>query len=134
MNDRISLVFHVLGCLVLLRSIVLLSRQQSVRGVSLWQAAFFASWSCWNLFFYDALGLFWSWYGAVVMAMINCTWVLMLCYFKVREVYTEWCKELQAAFDDEEPEVFYNCVAYDNTKLTGEIVPCQVNNQIPPSN
>ena len=85
MSDRISLAFHIIGCIVLLRSIRLLCTQRLVHGVSLWHAGFFASWSCWNLYFYHDLGLYYTWCGAVVMAVLNCTWVVLLCYYKLEE-------------------------------------------------
>jgi len=96
-NDHITAVFSVVGTIVIARSALLLARQKSVRGVSLWQAVFFATWGVWNLFFYDAIGLYWSWYGAVGIAVTNCTWTAMLCWFK----FKEWCEELQAAFDED---------------------------------
>lgn len=100
--DYITASFSVIGMLVIIRSIVLLSKQRMVRGVSLWQAEFFATWSVWNLFFYHSLGLWWSWYGAVGIAVTNVTWVCMLCTFKFIEFIQDFFIALDSEMSEEE--------------------------------
>lgn len=50
----------------------------AVAGVRWFTAAFFATWSAWNLYYYAALTQPFSWWAGVVMLIADICWVALL--------------------------------------------------------
>ena len=73
------------GFVILLLNIRCTLRDMIVRGVNPWATGFFASWGFWNLFFYPALGQWWSFAGGVFLVSMNFIWFGQLFYYSRRE-------------------------------------------------
>ena len=79
--DLTNGLFECLGALAILGHIVRVLKDKTVAGVSIWAAAFFASWGVWNLWYYPHLDQWWSFYGTIAIVAGNVTWITLLMYF-----------------------------------------------------
>lgn len=58
-----------------------LHKDKEVKGVSVIPAMYFLTWGLWNLYFYPANGLIYSFIGGIFIAVINITYIIQLFYF-----------------------------------------------------
>jgi uncharacterized membrane protein YfcA len=73
------------GLVILLLNIRLTHRQKQVRGVNPWATSFFSTWGLWNLYFYPALGQWWSFAGGAFLVAMNFIWFGQLLYYSRKE-------------------------------------------------
>ena len=79
--DTINGTYEFLGGLFLLQNCYRLYQDKEVKGVTLISAAFFATWSWWNLYYYPSLNQWISFFGGLLIALTNATWVVMAIYY-----------------------------------------------------
>lgn len=73
--DLINATFELVGAVLCWRNAYQLYRDREVRGVYWPMYAFFAAWGVWNLFYYPALGQWFSFAAGVFLCAGNCAWV-----------------------------------------------------------
>lgn len=76
--DMINGLFECIGGVLLLANIRRLWRDRRVSGVSVLPVIFWTAWGLWNLFFYPAVGCWWSFSGGVLVAVANASWLILL--------------------------------------------------------
>lgn len=52
------------------------------RAVSLLATLFFFTWGLWNVWFFPAHGLYWSFRGGLFMAAANIAWAWLIIYYR----------------------------------------------------
>lgn len=80
-NDLINGLFETVGAVFLFGSLLKLRRDREVRGIEWKAVAFFFSFGVWNLWFYPSAGLYWSFCGGVLIALMNLLWLCHLAYY-----------------------------------------------------
>jgi len=85
MPDVINGIFETCGGFFILLSVIKLYRDKQVRGVSWLHAGFFTAWGWWNIYFYAAVDLWWSWAGGIGLVLVNTFWLGQLVYYMRRE-------------------------------------------------
>ena len=83
--DLINGIFETLGALFIMLSVYKLAKEKLVRGVSYWHISFFMVWGFWNLFYYPALGQWYSVVGGAVLVAANVVYVGQLIYYTYNE-------------------------------------------------
>lgn len=73
------------GAYFISRSIRKLYRDKIVRGFAWEQVAFYAMWGVLNLFYYPAMGSWYSFYAGIAVTVTNLTYTAMLIYYTWRE-------------------------------------------------
>lgn len=58
-----------------------LSHDKIVRGVTWYATSFFMFWGWWNLYYYPALGQWWSFAGGVSIVIANTVWLGQIVYY-----------------------------------------------------
>ena len=76
--DLVNGLFEFGGGLLLWLNVRRLWRDRKIAGVSLWPVVFWTSWGGWNLFFYPAVGCWWSFAGGIFVVTANAAWLAML--------------------------------------------------------
>ncbi len=88
--DQGNAIFEFVGALLICLSIRRLWHDKIVRGVSLVPVTFFATWGFWNLYFYPANALWWSFVAGLVMVTANGIWLLQMGFYVGREKWRLW--------------------------------------------
>ncbi len=83
--DLINGMFEMLGGVAIMASILKLVKEKKVRGVHWLQAAFFASWGWWNLYYYPYLDQWASFTGGVFLMLTNSVWLWQMVYYNRKE-------------------------------------------------
>lgn len=83
--DLFNGVLQLGGACFVLVSIVKLSRDRLVRGISWLHATYFTLWGFWNLYYYPHLGQWFSLAGGAVLVATNTVWLIQLLYWSWRE-------------------------------------------------
>lgn len=79
--DLINGVFEFGGSLLIWMNVRQIRRDKGYAGLYWPAIAFFAGWGFWNLFYYPALGQWFSFAGGTSIVVANTTWLyLMRCY------------------------------------------------------
>ncbi len=81
MNDLINGSLEILGAILLSGNCRLLYLHKCVKGISPGPTAFFCCWGLWNLWFYPANHLWFSFFGGICLAAVNVTWVAMAIHY-----------------------------------------------------
>lgn len=76
--------FEFLGAAFVSAHVVQILKDKQVAGVSILPFLFFLSWGLWNLYFYPAIGCWWSFAGGVALAAMQIWYVSLIGYFYVR--------------------------------------------------
>ncbi len=84
--DQINAAFEFIGSIFICLSIRRLYLDKSVRGVSMVPVTFFSFWAFWNLYFYPANELWWSFSAGLVMVVANGAWLCQMGYYVAREM------------------------------------------------
>lgn len=71
--------FELFGACMVYLHVRRLRRDRTVAGFSWWPSVFWNSWGVFNLFFYPANGLWWSFAGATALVGVN-AWHAYLLY------------------------------------------------------
>lgn len=75
--DAVNACFEFGGALFLCLNVRRLRRDRTLRGVSVWPAAFWSLWGYWNVYYYSAVGHPLSWAGGVCVVAVNTAWAAM---------------------------------------------------------
>ena len=84
--DHINGIFEFFGGWFIIISIVKLIKEKTVAGVSWLHISFFTVWGAWNIYFYPAYGLWWSFIGGLWLVAMNTLYVGLLLYYGGRRV------------------------------------------------
>lgn len=84
-SDQINGLFEFIGALSVLLNIRALLRDKMVRGVSPFPVVFFTLWGAFNVYFYPAHGLTWSFYGGLCIAAANIAQIIFMGWFMWQE-------------------------------------------------
>ncbi len=76
--DLVNGALETCGGFFVLLSVVKLTRDKMVRGVSWATTMFFAVWGLWNLYYYPSLDQWASFAGGVFLVSVNIVWVVLL--------------------------------------------------------
>jgi len=83
--DLINGCFELFSALLLLLNIRIILKDKTVKGVSLIPAGFFLSWSVWNIYYYSHLDQWFSFYGGIILLVVNTTWMGLALYYRRKE-------------------------------------------------
>ncbi|HVM73411.1 MAG TPA: hypothetical protein VMU13_00835 [Candidatus Paceibacterota bacterium] len=72
-------IFSLLNCKAILRD-------QELKGASLIAFCFYVLWGLWNLYYYPHLGQYLSWYGGILIVLVNSWYIYLILYFRVQKV------------------------------------------------
>lgn len=79
--DLINGCFELVGAGFNLLNVHRLVKDKRLNGVRWEPTAFFTSWGVWNLFYYPALGQYWSFLGGCVIVAVNALWVALVAWY-----------------------------------------------------
>ncbi len=79
--DLINGAFEAAGACACWANVVKIARDRCVKGVYWPVSLIYTIWGLYNLWFYPHLGQRWSFWGAVVMALANGTWVCLAWWY-----------------------------------------------------
>jgi hypothetical protein len=79
--DLINGLFELAGGFALLANVLRLHRDKELKGVHWAPTLFFTSWGLWNLYFYPAVGAWFSFAGGLVIVVINTIWLAQIAYY-----------------------------------------------------
>ena len=85
MSDFVNGLFELIGAAFIAMSIRRLIIDKQVRGLSLWHPMFFLLWGAWNLWFYPAVGCWYSFTGGVAVFITNAIWMGLMLYYSRKE-------------------------------------------------
>ena len=80
-SDLVNGLFEFAGAIMLSMNVLRLYRDKVLKGVSWWPTGFFTTWGLWNLYFYPANGLMWSYYGGLAIVTVNAVWLMMILHY-----------------------------------------------------
>lgn len=109
--DIVNALFEAIGGCLIWINVYRLHIDKRIAGVSMLPTAFFSAWGIWNLWFYPAVGAWWSFLGGISIVIANSVWWWqMLKYRKnpdesVRPVVRLWTKR-----SEQQPDVAGNDV------------------------
>lgn len=83
--DNMNGVFELVGGVFVSCNVWRLYHDKKVRGVSMVAIAFFATWGCWNLYYYPSLDQWWSAVGALPVALATTFWLAQMIYYTRKE-------------------------------------------------
>jgi uncharacterized membrane protein YfcA len=79
--DLVNALFETIGALFIILSVLRLSQDKMVRGISILHVTFFWLWGVWNVFYYPYLDQTLSFVGAILVLAANSLWTGMLIYY-----------------------------------------------------
>ena len=82
-NDLINGAFEFFGGILLWLNVWKLIKDKQVKGILLSVSLFFAAWSIWNIYYYPNIGQFFSFLGAICLALANTVWIILAFYYKI---------------------------------------------------
>lgn len=82
--DLFNGLFELFGGILYMLNIKILLRDKKVQGISLLPTVFFTSWGFWNLFYYPSLDQWFSFFGGVVLVLVNAIWLSLAFYYRKR--------------------------------------------------
>ena len=83
--DAINAAFEGGGACLLCVNVYRLRRDKTVKGVSLWPAAWWNVWGFWNVYFYSAVGTPASFWAGVAVVLVNTVWFGHALYYLTAE-------------------------------------------------
>lgn len=84
--DVINGLFESFGAIMIVLNILAIIRDQELKGVHWGPTIFFTAWSFFNLWFYPANGLWFSFLGACSIVVTNAIWLGLVLYYRRRQV------------------------------------------------
>jgi len=84
-NDLINGLFELAAGLFCVINIFMLIRDKTIKGISWIPTFFYVAWGAWNLYFYPSLGQMFSYWGGMVIFVVNLIWLSLLFYYKYRK-------------------------------------------------
>lgn len=82
MHDPINGAFELVGAGLILLHCRQLVRDGQSKGVALAPFVFFTAWGYWNLYYYPAVGCWWSFAGGLCVVATNTLYVGMLLWYR----------------------------------------------------
>ena len=82
--DKINATFEMLGGCFLWLSVRALYRARGFKGVHWAQMTLYTLWGAFNLWFYPAIGQWWSFAFGINVFLANFTWAIMAIYFHMK--------------------------------------------------
>lgn len=82
--DLANAAFEGVGALLTLLNLRALLRDRKVAGVRWEVTAFWSAWGAWNLYYYPALGQWFSFGAGCLLFASNMAWVVLALYFTRR--------------------------------------------------
>jgi uncharacterized membrane protein YfcA len=83
--DLINGLFELGGGILLTLNCLRLYKDKALRGVSPLPTVFFTSWGFWNLYFYPSVNAWYSFYGGLLIVVINCFWLGQIIFYSRRK-------------------------------------------------
>jgi len=83
--DRINSVFEVSAGALLCLNVWRLYKDKQLRGVSALPVGLFVLWGWWNLYFYPAVGAWWSFGAGLLVVAVNTIWLGQIAYYGIRK-------------------------------------------------
>lgn len=84
--DFFNALFEVSAGFFVLNHCRVLFQHKSTRGVSIVSTIFFCFWGFWNIYYYPAIGQFWSFAGGVFVVIANTVYVVMMLHYNKRSI------------------------------------------------
>lgn len=79
-SDLINGLFEFGGGLILMLNCRRIHKDKQVKGISIFPFAFYTGWGVWNLWFYPAVGAWFSFWGGVLVVSVNAVFVCQVAY------------------------------------------------------
>jgi hypothetical protein len=83
--DHINGTFEFLGGIAVWSNVHRIWKDRELKGINWIVTLFFLVWTLWNLYYYPALGQWWSFWGGLSIASGNLAWLLSLLYIMTRK-------------------------------------------------
>ena len=83
--DIINGSLEFIGGLLTIKSVRLILRDRTVRGIHWSPVLFFWTWGLWNLYYYPHLGQWFSLAGGVFLNAVNLVWLVLMVRYWPRE-------------------------------------------------
>jgi ABC-type transport system involved in cytochrome c biogenesis permease subunit len=84
-RDLVNGIFELGSGLLSILNIRRLVKDKVVHGISMIPISFFALWGAWNLFYYPSLNQPLSFFGGIVIFLVNAIWIFLVFYYKANE-------------------------------------------------
>lgn len=81
--DLINGAFEASGAAFLLLNVARLVKDKRLNGIHWLPSVFFSSWGVWNLYYYPSLGQMWSFFGGLLIVLMNTVWLMLVAYYAV---------------------------------------------------
>lgn len=82
--DLVNGAFEMLGGVLLWMNVRQIVRDKKVEGLWWPSTVFFCAWGLWNLYYYPALGQWWSFAGGLNIVVANATWLALWWFYAHR--------------------------------------------------
>lgn len=89
-SDLMNGAFEFIGAVMTLFSVKALLRDKEIKGVHWSPIVFFTSWSAFNLWFYPANKLWFSFAGGVTIFIVNSIWLYLVWYYSRNKKYDQY--------------------------------------------
>lgn len=83
-SDVINSLFESISGLLTLISVYRLYKDKELKGVSIYPTLFFTLWGFWNIYFYSYNNFPYSFYGGLLITIVNVIWLSMIYYYKFK--------------------------------------------------
>lgn len=80
-TDLINGLFELIGGFFIISNCFRIYKDKSVKGINISTTGFFSAWGVWNLIFYPANNLWFSFIGGLVIVIANLVWIGMSIYY-----------------------------------------------------
>ena len=84
-QDVINGLYELFGAPFIVLSILRLLKDKAVKGVDWRAVAFFSTWSMWNLYYYPHLEQWASFFGGILIAIVQLIWLVLMIYYIRKE-------------------------------------------------
>ena len=93
--DVVNGLFELVGSILIWMNVSRVVKDRGYAGVFPPAVAFFAAWGLWNLYYYPALGQWWSFAGGCSIVLANSAWVALLLSYGRKKTFrkktpSEW--------------------------------------------
>lgn len=80
-SDILNGSFELVGAFMTLFNVKAIMRDKETKGIHWGPIVYFTSWSAFNLWFYPANNLWFSFAGGVCIGLVNLTWLYLVWYY-----------------------------------------------------
>lgn len=86
-SDLINGLIEISSAVVSSINVYRLYKDKQVKGFSVIPVIYFTLWGLWNLYFYPANNLIWSFIGGIFIVIVNGVWICQIYYYKRKNKY-----------------------------------------------